>query len=94
MSQAPAQGTLRAVMPQTADLVDWLRQEFGKEKADAMLLKGKQGKGGFYAAEVGPDGVLREFGSTSSGARAVVGDDGALQWRKPERTRHANARLL
>lgn len=89
-----SQGTLRSAMPQTADLVDWLRQEFGKDKADAMLLKGKQGKGGFYAAELGADGVLREFGSTASGARAVVGEDGALQWRQPERTQRADARLL
>lgn len=81
-------------MPQTAELVDWLRQEFGKDKADALMLKGKQGKGGFYAAELGADGVLREFGSTASGARAVVGEDGALQWQQPKRARHANARLL
>lgn len=72
-------------MPQTAELVDWLRQEFGKEKADAIVLKGKQGRGGFYAAELGADGVLREFGSTSSGARVVLGEDGALQWRQPAR---------
>ena len=88
------EGTLRTAMPQTADLADWLRAEFGKEKADALMLKGKQGKGGFYAAEVGPDGVLREFGSTASGARAVLGEDGTLQWQQPERARHANARLL
>lgn len=69
-------------MPQTAELADWLRQEFGKDKADALMLKGKQGKGGFYAAELGADGVLREFGSTASGGRAAVGEDGAIQWRR------------
>jgi hypothetical protein len=71
-------------MPQTAEWVDWLRAELGKEWADALMLKGKQGKGGFYAAEVGPDGVLREFGSTARGARVVLGEDGSLQWQPPE----------
>lgn len=84
-----SQGTLREVMPVTADLVDWLRGQLGKEAADAILLKGKQGKGGFYAAEIGPDGVFREFGSTARGARVVVKGDGTLQWQEPERKRHA-----
>lgn len=78
--------SLRDTMPQTAELVDWLRQEFGKDKADALMLKGKQGKGGFYAAELGPDGVLREFGSAASGARAVLRQDGTPQWQKPGRS--------
>lgn len=73
-------------MPQTAELADWLRQEFGKDKADALILKGKQGKGGFYAAELGPDGVLREFGSTASGVRAVVDKAGPLQWKNAGRS--------
>jgi hypothetical protein len=69
-----------------------MRRELDRSGPDGFDLK--QGKGGFYAAEVGPDGVLREFGSTASGARAVLGEDGTLQWQQPERARHANARLL
>ena len=57
------QGTLREVMPETAAIVDWLRTELGTERADKLLLKGKQGKGGFWARETGPDGQVREFGS-------------------------------
>lgn len=79
-----SKGTLREVMPVTADLVDWLRAQLGKEAADAILLKGKQGKGGFYSAEIGPDGVFREFGSTARGARVVVTGDGTLQWEEPQ----------
>lgn len=75
-------GTLRQVMPQTAELVDWLREEFGAETADKILLRGKQGKGGFYAAEIGPDGVLREFGSTQDGRRATFDAEGRAQWSK------------
>jgi hypothetical protein len=77
MSEAKP-GSLREVMPQTAEMVDWLRAELGKEVADAIVAKGRAGKGGFYMAEVGPDGVLREFGSTQGGQRAAL-VDGALQ---------------
>jgi hypothetical protein len=70
--QGSKAASLRSTMPQTAELVDWLRAELGKQAADRIVLKGKQGKGGFYAAEIGPDGVLREFGSSRSGGRAVV----------------------
>lgn len=73
-------GTLRACMPQTAEIVDWLRRELGAEKSNAILLRGKQGRGGFYAAEIGPDGVFREFGSTSSRKRARPCQDGTLRW--------------
>lgn len=73
------QGSLREVMPQTAEVVDWLRASLGKEKADAIVLKGKAGRGGFYMAEIGPDGVLREFGSTKSGRRSVL-VNGKLEW--------------
>lgn len=59
-------------MPQTAAIVDWLRGEFGKEAAERTVLRGKT-RGGFYAAEIGPDGVFREFGKSRSGSRAVVG---------------------
>ena len=49
------QGSLRSVMPVAAELVDWLRVEFGKAYADALVLKGKAGRGGFYVAEIGPE---------------------------------------
>ena len=71
-------------MPHTAEIVDWLRVQLGMEAADRIVLKGRHGDGGFYAAEIGPDGVLQEFGSSGSGARVVVKADGGLQWtRKP-----------
>ncbi len=56
-------GSMRELMPETARLVDWLRQEFGKDVADAIVRKGQQGKGGFWVREQCPDGVVREFGS-------------------------------
>ena len=68
-------GSLRALMPQTAEIVDWLRAELGQAQADAIVLKGKAGRGGFYVAEIGPDGVLREFGSTKGGQRCVQAGD-------------------
>lgn len=77
-------GSLREVMPVAAELVDWLRGQLGREYADRLVLDGKQGRGGFYFAEIGPDGVFREFGSTRSGRRAelragaVVTADGDL----------------
>lgn len=64
-------GSLRSVMPVAAELVDWLRAEFGKAYADELVLKGKAGRGGFYVAEIGPDGAFREFGSTRGGKRCV-----------------------
>jgi hypothetical protein len=57
------QGSLRGVMPETAGLVDELRQVLGVEWANRLLLQGKAGKGCFWAQETGPDGVVREFGS-------------------------------
>jgi hypothetical protein len=83
--QADKPGSLRGVMPQTAELVDWLRASLGKEAADQIIAKGKAGQGGFYMAEVGPDGLLREFGSTQGGRRAQV-VDGALQLAERRRT--------
>lgn len=71
-------------MPQTAELIDWLRAALGKDAADAIVLAGKHGKGGFYMAEVGPDGVLREFGSAIGGRRVLL-VDGRLEM--PERVR-------
>lgn len=50
-------------MPQTAEVVDWLRRELGKDWADRIVLGGKVGHGTFRAVEIGPDGQRREFGS-------------------------------
>lgn len=69
-------GSLREVMPVAAELVDWLREQLGREYADQLVLNGKQGRGGFYVAEIGPNGVSREFESTHSGARGVKGGKG------------------
>jgi hypothetical protein len=60
---AKSTGSLRELMPQTAEWVDWLRKELGKEVADKIVLDGKLGRGGFWTRERGPDGVWREFGS-------------------------------
>ncbi len=60
------QGTLREFMPQTASVVDWLRKELGKDAADKLLKSGKAGRCGFWAREIGPDGVEREFGSRNT----------------------------
>jgi len=57
---------LRALMPVTAELVDWLRALRGREKADAQIKAAMAGKGGFWVKETGPDGVVREFGSTGA----------------------------
>ncbi len=54
---------LRALMPATAEMVDWLRQLLGREKADARIKAAMAGKGGFWVQERGPDGVVREFWS-------------------------------
>lgn len=58
-------------MPVTAEWVDQLRASIGREAADAIVRKGMAGKGGFWTQEVGPDGVLRTFGSRSG-----------LRWRE------------
>lgn len=68
------QKSLREVMPQTAQIVDELRAQFGKEVIDRIVLQGKAGRGTFYAAELGPDGVLREFGSARGRRRPEVVD--------------------
>lgn len=64
-----SKGSLRELMPQTAEIVDWLRQQLGQEAADRVVLAGKQGKGTFWAQETGPDGQVREFGSRRPGTR-------------------------
>ena len=58
---------MRALMPATAELVGWLRQLLGREKADARIKAAMAGKGGFWVQETGPDGVVREFGSRKPG---------------------------
>lgn len=58
-----SKGSLRELMPQTAEIVDWLRQQLGTAAADRIVLGGKQGKGTFWAQETGADGQVREFGS-------------------------------
>ena len=73
-------GSLRAVMPVAAEIVDWLREQLGKQAADAIVLKGKAGRGGFYVAEIGPDGVFREFGSTKGGRRCEL-RKGRVVWQ-------------
>ena len=72
-------GSLRELMPVAAEMVDWLRATLGKQAADKIVLAGKAGRGGFYVAEVGPDGVFREFGSSKSGRRAQA-LDGTVTW--------------
>jgi hypothetical protein len=54
---------MRALMPVTADLVDWLRELLGRDRADERIKAAMQGRGGFWVQERGPDGVVREFGS-------------------------------
>lgn len=61
--QGKGSGSLRAVMPETAAIVDELRQALGREWADRLVLGGKQGRGTFRCVEQCPDGVQREFGS-------------------------------
>lgn len=61
-------------MPKTAALVDELRNTFGVEQINAAMRDGKVGRGGFYAAEIGPDGVMREYGTPLDGKRRVVVD--------------------
>lgn len=62
-------GSLREVMPETARLVDELRDVLGREWADRLVLAGRQGKGTFWAREQCPDGETREFGSRRAGGR-------------------------
>lgn len=72
------QQSLRDVMPQTAALIDELRAQFGREVIDTIVLAGKRGRPVFYAAELGPDGQLREFGTAPGRRRAVVDTAGKV----------------
>lgn len=55
------QGSLREVMPVAAELVDWLREQFGREFADKLVRQGQAGCGVFYVAEIGPDREMRRI---------------------------------
>lgn len=69
---AEQKGSMRHLMPETAAIVDELRQTLGTEWADRLVLGGKHGKGTFFARETGPDGVVREFGSRPRDGRRHV----------------------
>jgi hypothetical protein len=66
--------SMRELMPGTAALVDELRASLGQAIVDRIVRDAMRGKPTMYAAEVGPDGVLREFGHAPSGRRAVMQD--------------------
>jgi hypothetical protein len=70
---------MREAMPQVAGMVDELRQVLGAQLIDGLLLRAKRGAPVFYAAEIGADGVLREFGRAPSGQR-VIALGGVVQW--------------
>ena len=63
---------LRATMPKTAEMIDGLREAFGRTVIDAILRATSKGRPMVYAAELGADGQLREWGRAPSGRRAVV----------------------
>lgn len=70
---------MREQMPVAAMLVDALRLALGKEAADALLKRSRaglvsRGQGAFYCAEIGPDGLLREFGTALDGWHGEVVD--------------------
>ncbi|MEY5099219.1 MAG: hypothetical protein RJA36_1938 [Pseudomonadota bacterium] len=58
-----AKESLRELMPVTAEWIDQLRAELGRDAVDAIVRAGVQGKGKFWARECGPDGQWREVGS-------------------------------
>jgi len=75
----PDRATIAQTMPLVPELAALLRAINGKDKADAQIRQAMQGGGRFYVAQIGPDGVLREFGSSTDGRRAAL-VDGQLQW--------------
>lgn len=71
-------------MPETADIVDQLRRQWGHAETDALLRRSMRGdvskaSGGFYVAELGADGQVLEFGATIGGRRCVQ-PGGEGQW--------------
>ena len=59
----PTTALLAKLRSRFAEDVDELRQALGTAKADAIVRKGMQGRGGFWVREECPDGVVRETGS-------------------------------
>ena len=72
---ARAGADLRATMPQTAEMIDGLREAFGRTVIDAILRATSKGRPQAYFAELGADGQLREWGRAPSGRRAAVQGD-------------------
>ena len=69
---ARASGDMRATMPQTAEMIDGLREAFGRTVIDAILRATSRGRPQAYFAELGADGQLREWGRAPGGGRAAV----------------------
>lgn len=59
-------------MPATAALFAELRQSLGKDLVDGLVRRAAAGQPGVYVAELGRDGVQREFGRLASGRRCVL----------------------
>jgi hypothetical protein len=76
-------GRMRDTMPTVAELVDELRLALGRELVDKAIKAGMQGKGAFYATEVGADGQRLEVGRVRDSAPPVWTGTG-FAW--PERT--------
>lgn len=75
--------SLQDHMPQTAGLVDELRDVLGATIVDAILRATVRGGRGFYAAELGADGVLRDWGRAPSGRQAAVQGGQVVLVRRP-----------
>lgn len=60
-------GSMREVMPETAAFIDACRAQFGRDVIDAIIMRAKRGDPVFHAAEIGPDGQLRQFGTARRG---------------------------
>ena len=73
---------MRETMPETAALVDELRQALGAAVVDRAIRAAAKGGSAFYAAELTADGELLEFGRTADGQRARAGG-GTLTWPAP-----------
>ncbi|MCU0919155.1 MAG: hypothetical protein MUF16_02290 [Burkholderiaceae bacterium] len=66
---------MRALMPATAELVDWLRQLLGREKADARIKSAMAGKGGFWVQGSGAERLrrIRRSLSTMATSKKIPG---------------------
>jgi len=68
--------SLRAQMPQTAEIIDQLREVLSRTVVDAILRSVAKGQAQAYFAEVVEGGAVREWGRAPSGRRAgVVGGE-------------------